>query len=352
MRTRILTIPAHDGYPLAVRLCLPDYEIPDKIVFYINGSGPQTYTTKRQLPDGKFFYYFDIFADEFSARGIGFCSYSQRGTQDSDTPPYFVEIDDRAYKGYRPGNSVSDIEHIAAYLKKCYPQTRIILLGWSEGTILAPLVALNGNAEISALMLAGYCNENLRDILTWQLSGNALLIQYRRLFDYTRKGYITEADFNEDRYHVRQEVFGDTPFSALDLDKDGTITVADTRHLSIDHLHDMLDAIERDDDEWLKRNHQIRLTAGWFKEHFLLKSTKEILPQLDLPIHIFAGEYDAMTPIDQAVAIDETFKRLGKSNLCLHTFENHDHDLNFLKYLLTGEHSEGMKAIFAVAEKI
>ncbi len=352
MDTQIISLPSYDGYPLNARLCLPDGKETEKIVLYVNGSGPQTYTTKRQLPDGRFFNYFDIFADEFTARGIGFCSYSQRGVRDGDMPPYFVEIDEQAYQQYRPSISVPDIEHIAAYLHRRCPRSRLILLGWSEGTILAPLVAHRGNVKISALMLAGYCNENLYDILTWQLSGNTVLTQYRRLFDVDRKGYVTEADFIEDPYGARRTLFGEQTFSDLDLDKDGAITVADTRPVSIDHLRDVLDAIERKDDEWLKNNHRIRLTAGWFQEHFALKPTKEILPQLDLPIHVFAGEFDPMTPLEQARAIDAEFKRLGKSNLHLHVFENHDHELNFVKYLLKGEHSEGMKAIFHIAEKL
>ncbi len=59
------------------------------------------------IPHGRFFNYFDIFADEFTARGIGFCSYSQRGVRDGDTPPFFVEIDEQAYQQYRPSVSVA-----------------------------------------------------------------------------------------------------------------------------------------------------------------------------------------------------------------------------------------------------
>ena len=59
-----------------------------------------------------------------------------------------------------------------------------------------------------------------------------------------------------------------------------------------------------------------------------------------------------MTPIWQAHDIDMEFKRIGKTNLTLHTFDNHDHDLNFLQYLLKNEFSDGMKAIFDVAEEL
>lgn len=351
MTTLLLSVPSYDSFPLAVRLCLPDNGNFKKIVIYINGSGPTTYTNKRQLPDGKLFNYFDIFAEEFVKRNIGFVSYSQRGCTISDTPPYFTDIDEAAYQSYLPHNSVADIENIVAYLKCEYPKVRIILLGWSEGAIIAPLVALAGKVSISALMLAGYGGENLRDTLIWQGSNSELLV-WRRLFDYDRKGYISEVDFTEDRYQVRTAMFGDITFSSLDIDGDGMITSADTAPLSLPHMQNMLDAIERGDDEWLKNNHGIRLTSAWWMEHFSLRPTKEVLPLLDLPIHIFSGEYDFMTPMCQAVDTDKKFRQLGKTNLTLHTFKNHDHDLNIIKYVLQGEHSVGMRSIFDTVEEL
>lgn len=342
---------AYDNYALDVRLCLPDTGTVQKIVLFVNGSGPMTYKTKRQKPDGTFFYYFDIWADEFTKRGIGFCSYSQRGVVDGDTPPFFSEIDDAEYKKYRPHNSVIDVESIVSYLNAEYISAKIILLGWSEGTIIAPLVAERGNANVYALMLAGYCNENLKDTLIWQLSGNTTLIFLRRLFDYDKKGYITRSDFDEDRYGARKNL-GELTFEKLDADSDDMITLSDVAQIEKEHLLNLLNAIENDDDEWLKNNHDVRLTSAWFKEHFALRPNKEVLPKLDLPIHIFSGEYDNMTPMQHALDIDAEFNRLGKNNLTLHTFENHDHDLNCVKYIVKNEFSEGFTAIFDTVDDI
>jgi pimeloyl-ACP methyl ester carboxylesterase len=352
MITQMLPIRATDGFCLDVRLCLPENNVPDKIVIYVNGSGPMTYSCKRRLPDGTTFNYFDIFANEFTKRNIGFISYSQRGVTDGENPPFFADIDDEAYKTYLPSNSVSDISLITAYINENYPASRVILLGWSEGTIIAPLVAKNKSIKVDALMLAGYVNLNLIDILKWQLTGNSTLILWRSLFDYDKKGYITEEDYITDRNSVRQAMFGDTPFSSLDLDGDGKITTADTLPLAKPHLDNMLKAIEENDDEWLKNNHGIRLTSGWFKDHASLSPNSRVLPELDLPIHIFAGEYDFMTPIWQAQDIYNEFIRLGKTNLSLYTFEGHDHDLKILRYILKNEFSEGMKKLFDVAESI
>ncbi|NLC16456.1 MAG: hypothetical protein GX756_01050 [Clostridiales bacterium] len=146
------------------------------------------------------------------------------------------------------------------------------------------MVALNNNVKVDALLLAGYCNENLKDVLVYQLQGNSEFTLWSRLFDYDKKGYIIKDDFETDKYNARKALFGDAAFEDLDANHDGILTVEDAGARSIPHLNDMLKAIENNDDEWLKNNHGVWLTYGWCKEHFNLKPNKEILPLLDLPI--------------------------------------------------------------------
>lgn len=163
----LLEINAVDGYPLEAMLSIPD-EKPQKFILYANGSGPNTYNIKRQNADGTFFNYHDFFANEFTCLNIGYCRYSTRGVTDGKNAPYFSDIDDAQYGTYLPHNSVSDIECIIKYIRSEYPGVSVYLLGWSEGTIISPIVALNGNVKIDGLLLCGYCNENLRETLIWQ----------------------------------------------------------------------------------------------------------------------------------------------------------------------------------------
>lgn len=351
MTDTLFKVIAADGYPLNVMLSVPD-TMPEKLILYVNGSGPNTYNIRRQKPDGTMYNYHDVFANEFTNRGIAYCRYSTRGVCDGDMAPYFVDIDEEQYKSYLPHNSVNDIEYIIKHIKNIYPDIAVYLLGWSEGAILSPLVAQNGYVKIDGLLLCGYSNENLRDTFIWQANGNASLIQYRRLFDYDRKGFITINDFKEDRFHVRREVFGEFTFEQIDSDGDGNLTATDFAPAGVEHLNNMLSAIERNDDEWLKNNHGIRLTSSWWKEHFSLEPNKLVLPRLNLPIHIFTGEYDFMTPQFHSRNIEQRFNALGKTNLTVHYFENHDHDLNYIKWLVKGELSDGMKCLFETAESI
>jgi predicted esterase len=282
------------------------------------------------------------------------CSYNTRGVDMGNEEPLFADINDKEYKKYLPSNSVKDIEAIVLHLKNQnkYKNSKIFLLGGSEGTIIAPLVALNNNVRIDGLLLFGYCNENLKDTLTWQLSGNSELIYWLYFFDYDKKGYITKEDFEADKYKVKPQLFGDKSFEEIDINNDGIINIEDAAVMSLPHLRNMLNAIENDDDEWLKNNHGVRLTTGWFKEHFALKPTKEILPLLDLPIYIFQGELDHMCPVFYAEDIKKKFDELGKNNLTVNIFEKHDHDLNYVLFPMHNEISKGLTSIFNTADKL
>lgn len=346
---KLFSVKCADGYNLDVMLTIP--ENTKKIVIFVNGSGPLTYRTMRQKPDGSMVSYHQFFADELNKRGILYCRYSTRGVTDGKKPPCFYNINPKEYKTYLPMNSVSDIECIIKYLheKEGY-DCPVYLMGWSEGTIISPLVALRNNVKVDGLFLAGYCNENLRETFTWQIMGNSAITQYRRLFDYDKKGYITEEDLNADRHNVRKEVFGDKTFEQIDTNGDGKLTAED--FAAPDYIKATFDAIDRNDDDWLAKNNGVRLTSDWWKAHFALPANKETLPKLDLPIHIFAGEFDAMTSQEQARDIEKVFKEKGKTNLTIHYLENHDHDLNYAAYMFKGVVPDGMKELFDTIENM
>ena len=132
----------------------------------------------------------------------------------------FREIDEKVYRTYLPHNSVGDVLCLLDRVRERFPGKPVKLLGMSEGTIIAPLVALR-SPEVSELFLCGYANENLMDIWRWTFSGESSPLNYRRCFDYDRKGYITREDLEEDRYKVRDQLcteFSEKSFEELDAD--------------------------------------------------------------------------------------------------------------------------------------
>lgn len=354
-QTQIIQIESFDGYAITGKLDLPSKDDIQKLVIFVNGSGPNTYDNTRKVGDLEFNYH-NIFADELTKRNIAYFRYNTRGVNIGSEPPLFAQIDELEYSKYLPSNSVRDIEAIVIGLRN-NPQlnkTKIYLLGMSEGTIIAPIVAKNSTVEIAGLLLAGYCNDSLREIVNWQLSGESSMIFYKRLFDLDNKGFVSKHDFEADKFGVRSSVLKGVSFEQLDINQDGKIDISDFQ--ANPHITNWRDAIfkaiDDEDDQWLKQHYSVRLTSQWFKEHFTLPPNKETLLSLDIPIHIFHGEYDQNCPVNGVYDVAERFRGQNKSNLNIHVFKDHDHDLNYMQYPLKGVISEGLTSIFKVCEEV
>lgn len=342
----ILAIQAEDGTIITGKLRMPADGQASKLVIFVNGSGPNTFDNTRSLDGQNTFDYFDLFADSITADGAAFFSYNTRGVTPVDTPPLYAEIDDEAYAAYLPQNSISDVEAMITQLtaRDDLKNARVLLLGWSEGAIIAPQVALRGNVPVEALLLAGYPNETMRDTLLWQQSGQASIIFYRQYFETDEQGNITEDAIAADPYGVAEALGVD--FAALDMDKDGVVSAADFGLMLEKNRDAILRAIDEDDDAWLAANYGVHLTSGWFKAWDTYPPNSEIVPQLDLPIYIFQGEYDRNTPAEGAQAVAAAVAALGKDNLHVYIYEKADHDLNYLYYLLDRQIPVGIQAIF------
>lgn len=346
----IITITAHDGLKFEGKLRLPEGETSDKLVIYINGSGPNTYDNKRQAGDITFNYH-DLFAEQFTQKGIAYFSYNTRGVTVGNEAPYFAEIDEAAYQSYLPLNQVKDVEAIIRDLKtdSRLQNAKVILLGWSEGTMIAPLVALSGEVQVDALFLAGYCNETMADILEWQLTGGSSMVNVGTYLDSDGDGTVTKAEYDADPFQVTAQ-FG--AFEEMDVNSDGEINQKDFEQMLKDTHDETFRAFDGGDDAWLKENYGVRLTSAWFQAHREIPPNRETMPQLTLPIYIFQGTIDANVPVEQSRDIAEAFRTAGKTNLHFLEFEMHDHDLNYILYPISGTISEGLQAIFDTAKEL
>lgn len=348
--TDILEIPSFDGYKLKGKLTVPAGEkYVRKLVIYVNGSGANTYDNKRTG-----FNYFDIFAEEFSNRGIAFFSYNTRGCDIGNDPPMYVDIDYDEYQTYLPLNSVEDIYYMIKSIKENerLKDCKIYLLGWSEGTIIAPLVAEKYPNMVDGLLLAGYVNQNLKDVLIWQNSGGCSMAWYRDKFKADEQGHIYKQAYEEDPNSVIADILQNITFEELDINKDGYLSEEDFIDRYADvvgySLNDILSVIERSDDEWIIKNYGsglISLTSAWFLQHFSLRSNMEVLPELDLPIYIFHGTADQNVDVREVYKIKEKFDSLGKTNLTINVFEHHNHNLNYIDIITNNKIPLGIKSI-------
>lgn len=348
-----LTIPSFDAYPLESRLYLPSDQSPRALVIYVNGSGPNTNQNTRQLSADATFSYFDLVASGFNEVGAAFLSYSTRGVTASDTPPFYHTVDPQAYQTYLPEHSVQDVAAIVRALRtdSRLHDCPIYLLGWSEGTMIAPKVAQL--VPVDGLLLAGYVNGTMQQVLDWQQTGGSSMVTYCLYFDADGDGRVSQAEYENDRYGVRPALGLDqVVFSELDADGDGQLTASDFAALLAPSRQALYDAITHSDDAWLAKNYPVRLTSAWFHAHSHFTPNRDMLTELDLPIVIFQGQADANVPVQDTLDIQAQFTALGKDNLTVHLYPNVDHDLNFASYLSTGVWPQAWRDLFsAVAPK-
>lgn len=347
-QTKRFRVKAHDGYHLEVKIDHPHSS--KSIVVLCQGSGANTYDNRREI-EGMQFNYFDLFADEFCKRNIAFCRWNTRGCSISDVPPEFVSVNAKEYDTYCPTSSIQDILTIKDFIKTIpeFEHCKIIFMGISEGAALIPFAAKECE-DVAGLLLLGFPYENMKQILEWQLSGGSSMVNMCRYFGCSQKGYIEKADFILDKYHVRPSLFSDTEFEDLDFDGDGKLTQNDFALQLADYKNRVFQAIERNDDEWLRENYPVQITSKWCKEHFALPDVSSAVCSITVPVYIFQGEDDANIPMDGIERIRKDFAKTGRKNLHIFTFPGHDHDLNYLQYIFSGTISEGLKCVFDTAK--
>ena len=266
----------------------------------------------------------------------------------SDTPPFYHTIDPQAYQTYLPKYSVQDVAAIVRALRtdSRLHDCPIYLLGWSEGTMIAPKVAQL--VPVDGLLLAGYVNGTMQQVLDWQQTGGSSMVTYCLYFDADGDGRVSQAEYENDRYGVRPALGLDqVVFSELDADGDGQLTASDFAALLTPSRQALYDAITRSDDAWLAENYPVRLTSAWFHAHAYFTPNRDMLTELDLPIVIFQGQADANVPVQDTLDIQAQFAALGKDNLTVHLYPNVDHDLNFASYLSTGIWPQAWCDLFA-----
>ena len=64
------------------------------------------------------------------------------------------------------------------------------------------------------------------------------------------------------------------------------------------------------------------------------------------PICIFHGGADASCPVEGALAIRDSFARMGRGNLTVKIYPGYDHDLRYTQYPVTGTMSRAFEDLF------
>jgi len=346
-RTVEVAFTSHDGYPMRGKLTLPTTGGPFAVVVYVQAAEGMTVDMKRPIGTSTF-NYFDLYREKLPEMGVGFFSYEGRGVTMGDAPPRYETIDRAVYNTSTLDNKVSDaLSAVTAVLKqKGVDAGKIFLMGASEGTLLAAEAAARAPDKVTGgLVLYAVLSSTLKDMLKFQAADGPFMV-INSVFDTDKDGKTSKAEYDADARKNRALGLQATPFETLDADKDGAFTQADFRTLR----QPLVNTIEADNYDgiyaWLKQTAVVDLPTGWLKDHFAHPAMWSFLSQLEIPVGLFHGTADNLTPIEGTKNLEAQAKRAGKSNLEFHYFDGLDHSLGVGAWFARGTLPAGHVAIF------
>ena len=201
-----------------------------------------------------------------------------------DSPPRFEKIDREVFDTSTLDNKVRDILSAieAVRSQEGLAEIPILLMGASEGTLLAAEAASRKPESVDGLVLYGTMADNLRQSFKYILTGGSFL-PYRRI-DADADDAVSQAEWDA--------VVKNIPFSQADKNGDGKLTEADFALAN----KPLIDAVDNDDfatlQQWANHSAAVAVPKDWFKDHFGHKEIWAFLKDLDIPVGLFHGDRD------------------------------------------------------------
>lgn len=350
--SEIIRIPSFDGEIVEGKLNIPTTNFTNKIVIDVPGSGPFTFETRRKLGRGNEFCFHHYFSDEFARRGVAYFSYSTRYTTTDSLPPFYDKVDKEKFFTYTPSIKVKDLEAVIKFLRsdKRLAKCQFILLGWSEGSVIASLVAERKNVSIDALFMAGAPSDDIYTTILWQHSGASSMINMRKFFDENKDSIIQRSEYNNGNPKLIAR-FGNQKFEHLDVNSDTILTTDDFCALVKPRLMAITKAIEKNDNEWIW-NSFFRVGVSWIIEHRNIEPNKTRVLKLGLPVYLFHGTNDANAPVEGILQLQKVVRILNKSNIHFYIFPDNDHSLEFMSWVVNQAIPPSINTLIDQVEKL
>jgi len=327
----VIRLSATDGTPLEGKLSLPagaKGQVP--VVFRLHGAGPRTFDNAIQYQDAggqpRVYRYYDSFAHELARRGVAFFRISKRGcTSDSSGQP---AIDRSVFSKATPSVLLDDYAKALDALRQRteIDADRIVVLGSSEGTRLAPRLTTRSPKGIVGLVLMGYQSVSFRETIVWQNTVGPWR-NVQKLIPAAADGQLTRAEYDA-AVKTNPMLARVLNFGSLDADGDGTVTREELSRMNRKRHDAILKAVDKRDDDFLWQ-YLLNLSSAYLLEDWNGEPTHVTLLKLDIPIAIFHGELDGTASIEGVREAETAFRAAGKTNLVVRAYPDGDHDLNW-----------------------
>jgi uncharacterized protein len=207
---------------------------------------------------------------------------------------------------------------------------KITVLGHSEGTMIAPRVAIDNTTKVKNVVLMGTVAQNLGDIQYLQVVSIPLLYA-EKVLDHNHDGMLSVSEANENP--VFSGMVGN--FTLLLETTNGT-------------THQLNPKYNTDKDAYISINNELKpklvaqvdslpaITLGkkctsacpiWVRSHFALEPTLSIIGNVSpkTSILILQGENDTQTPVQQAFLLQQTLIDKRHADHTLITYPNLGH---------------------------
>lgn len=350
----VVVFSAADGTPLHAKLSVPagaTGRVP--VVFNLHGAGPRNYDhpVRYRDSDGQIrsLKYYDYYARELARRGMAFFRMSKRGcTVDAAGQS---QVDRAVFSKATSTVLLDDYQRGLDTLRqrKDIDPSRIMLLGGSEGTRLAPQLALRSPSGIAGLLLMSHQSDNIRDTVVWQNSAGPWRAIVH-LIPAAGDGNLTRAEYDE-AVKSNSTLTQRLPFGTFDADKDGVIAQDEAARVLRPRLGLILKAIEDRNDDFIWAA-LVNLSSAYLLDGWDAAPTSAFLLKLDVPIGIFHGELDGTTRVEGVRETEAAFKAAGKSNLTVRIYPGLDHDLGWTPAASRGAGPQPYQDAFAWAQNL
>ncbi|MBI3550834.1 MAG: alpha/beta fold hydrolase [Elusimicrobia bacterium] len=256
-------------------------------IVLLAGSGANTMdgdAPSHQTVDNKPAKLYKDVSDAFVRRGFVVLRYSKRGVAGWDAEKEEPILSDGPVENLAIGTLAEDAAAAVRSLRQgASARRRVILVGHSEGTRLAPMVA--ERERIDGMILLGAMASTLESLGRYQAIERPLSM-IRDVYDVDKDGFISEDE-------ARASLLLYLLYLSQDKEKVG--------RASIESIGEALE-------ERYANSHAEYSATAWYKSHMALEPNVAALPRYRGPILIMQGGEDENTPPSEARLLQKALR--------------------------------------------